>query len=210
MGWAGANSTANDTYTNSFTNGATPDIDSLGCLAFVLAAFPCIVFIGILRHQVNNVDLEVYDLQVLNTRAALLLPLFAIMIAISAAAPSTFVALLVPEAILESVCMYSFLGLVVSNTGSPYGAIKFMQTSDRTEPCCECQKGAAKACYERVLLAMKQYVFVRPVVVLASSTIWYTATVRNNPMFHILTLVATLQTFYMVRYRVALTLDPTL
>ena len=92
--------------------------------AFSMAYVPCIVFGSILLRQHSVIDPAIYDLQILNMRSSLLLPLFAIMIAFCVSEPRLFGAFLVPEAILESVTVYAFLALVVSNRGGSSSIIK--------------------------------------------------------------------------------------
>ena len=172
-------------------------IDIIGLSALVLCFFPLLIFFGILVKQYGYYDSDLYPLQILNIRTAIILPVFAIFLCISVFFPYTFHIWDTIEAILEGYCVMSFHAMVVLNCGGPGSVIKFLENSDRVL-CFSFQKKKPKSCYRRVYTAIWQFTYIRPIIVFTSTLAFYVF--HAQIIFQLIQGICFLQTFYMVSF----------
>lgn len=168
-------------------------IDIVGaCLTLV----PVICYFYILRTQYNMRKEGTLRLQVLNCRAVIGVPIYAVFVFISLIFPQGYNAFNIPIAAFEGYSFYCFFSLVVTNLGGPSETVRYIQ--DANNPIC-CTKLFCSSCcptdsarfYARVLSALFHFVTTRMVVVCLSVIIFYALpTTAGKLIFVVLQLVS--------------------
>lgn len=141
----------------------------IGFLLFLLVLISyCMVF----RNQWNYRKVETYRLQVLSTRVALFLPVYAFFILISLLVPSSFQLLEILISIAEGLSFYSFFALIVENLGGPTETVKYMRLQNR-DLFLNCNKCFCPSDYyiffNRVKIALFHTLVTRSIIVLFMS-----------------------------------------
>jgi hypothetical protein len=126
----------------------------------------------VFRNQWKYRKVETYRLQVLSTRVALFLPLYAFFILISLLVPESFQVLEILISIAEGLSFYSFFALIVENLGGPLETVKYMKLQDK-DLFLSCNKCFCPSdfyiFFNRVKMALFHTLVTRSVVVLFMS-----------------------------------------
>lgn len=99
------------------------------CAPFLAVTISSFVFV--VWWQFRRLDNEINRLIILNTRLALFLPLYGILIYVSLAVPVLYLAFEVPIALIEGYSFYLFFVLMVTNLGGPTETVNYLNASNK-------------------------------------------------------------------------------
>ncbi len=152
-----------------------------------ICVFTWISFIGVVFKQHGFLKNETYRLQVLSTRCALALPIYATIVLFSLLYPHTFFALEVVVSLFEGYSFYCYFAFVVTNLGGPNSAVTTMKENGRQLCCSCCCPEDRAAVYNRTLWNEWHFIFTRTLVVLIATIF---KAFGNEKVFVVLSIIA--------------------
>jgi hypothetical protein len=112
--------------------------DKLGAMTFGFMLVPFLAYIIVVRLQWGYAENSNYRKTVLATRAALFLPMYAILMWIPILAPDAFMAFSVLINLMEAYSFYTFFSLITYNLGGPAATVNTMIQSGKEYALCSC------------------------------------------------------------------------
>lgn len=112
--------------------------DKLGAITFGFMLVPFLAYIAVVRLQWGYAENGNYRQTVLATRAALFLPLYAILMWIPILAPDSFTAFSVLINLVEGYSFYTFFSFIIQNLGGTAATVKTMIESGKEYFICSC------------------------------------------------------------------------
>jgi hypothetical protein len=168
------------------------DVTGLIFFLIILAAFFLIFYVQYRRHLVGTERLVV-----LNTRTATFLPLYALFMLISLAAPQTLAAMTVPIAIVEAYSFYCFFTMIVTNLHGPAGAVAAFKGTGKELCCCNpCCPADHVKYYQKLLWALFHFMVTRVIVITIAAIAFYTHSKPGKLLYVVLNVVGTVILFY--------------
>lgn len=170
------------------------DIRALVCFFFTLYIIIC--YFIVFNSQYKNITAQNSRLVVLNSRVALHLPIYAVLIYISLLAPEAFHAIDIFISIYEAYSFYAFFTLIVTNLGGPTNAVELFKGPDQLA-CCNsiCTSDRTKF-YNKTRHALFHFLFTRVFIVTAAAIAHYSHTSAGDTLSTILRLVSAVILFY--------------
>lgn len=162
----------------------------LSIIGAVLFAVPLFSYFLVLNLQYSKLKEGSFRLQILSTRAASCLPVYALIMFLSLVRPDAYTALEVPIAIFEGYSFYCFVALVVENLGGPLQTVKHMRGNGKDLCCTCCCPTDRENFYNRVLSGVFHFLTTRTVVTLVSVICDYSGTKLGKKLYIIFSLVA--------------------
>jgi hypothetical protein len=151
------------------------DVYSMVGIGLCLVTF--ISFGRVAWHQYNYVKKfpVAFRMAVLSLRAAAVIPGFAICYWLSLLIPEIYAGMQLPEAFLQAYCVFCFFALIAFYVGGPTKCVEVFRTSSHTFPDClfGCMNRTPERCYYHAYLAVWQFMFIRPFVVVAVIVAFY-------------------------------------
>lgn len=137
--------------------------------ACLLLIIPFVTYYSIFRAQYLILQQKTLHLQILSTRAAILLPIYSTLMFISFITPPSYEPIQVVISIGEGYSLLCLFALIVENFGSPDACISKLESNDRQPFCwCLCYSPSMPVFYASVSWALLHALFTRPILVLAA------------------------------------------
>lgn len=159
--------------------------------------FPWVTFYFLVRSQHSMVEHETYRLQVLSTRTAFCLPVYATFLYAALLEPKIYEALLVIISFVEGYTFYCFTTLLVVNMGGPTETVRAMKQRNDSLCCtkyccsiCQCWSEDKTKFYRGAVSAMWHFWITRTAIVLLGTFAYYTGTDIGHIVYVVFTLVA--------------------
>ena len=171
--------------------------DELGAISSVFCLFPSLIYFFIVRSQFAQIEQDTYRVQVLSTRVALCLPLYAILLYIALLDAEAYEALMVVVTVIEGYAFYCFFSLLVINMGGPTETVRAMKQDNNTlccikmccAPCsCCCPKDITKF-YNQASMLIWHFMITRSIVICFGAVCFYTGTTVGHALYVVSALV---------------------
>lgn len=164
--------------------------DILTVVAIFLVAVPCLAYLMVLNIQFAKLKEGSYRLQILSTRAASCIPIYAMIIFISFIRPDAYVALNAPIAIFEGYSFYCFIAFVVENLGGPAGAVSRLKSNGKDLCCTCCCPSDRSNFYQRMSSGVFHLLTSRSIITLVSVIFYYSHSEVGKKIYIVLSLIA--------------------
>jgi hypothetical protein len=135
-----------------------------------------VAYVMIAYRQFSYLQPSTYRLTVLSTRTALLLPLCAFFIYISAIYPSSYVMLMVLITAIEGYCLYAFFALLTANLGGPNAVVELVSKSQRALLCYFCLPNEPAQFFRLTVWATFHLIATRTVLSVIAAICFYADT----------------------------------
>ena len=163
-------------------------VNAAGAVFFIVAI---VVYLLILKLQHGNLSSGSYNLSVISTRLAMVLPLYAFFIFIALVAPASYVVMIIFVTLIEGYSLYCFTYLIVTNLGGPAKAVKLMQ-EEQNKLCCPCT-GCCPTDRERFYIRLKwcmyHMVYTRTILSIIAAVCFYSGSTAGHALYSVLSAV---------------------
>lgn len=158
------------------------------CLAFTLV--PIVAFALCVYAQYINIQKKTYRLTVLCIRTALFLPLYALLMLLSAIYPQVYVILIVLITIIEGYSFYCFFALITTNLGGPAATVDLMYQSQRKLFCSCCCPSDSAIFYQKTTWAIFHLFITRSILSALSAVCFYAQNPSGKAAYTILNTIS--------------------
>ena len=161
-------------------------MDIAGAVGLILFVLIWVAYIFVVIFQYYQCSEETERLVILNLRAALFLPIYALIMFLAILKPSSLAGLNILITFFEGYSFYSFYSLIIYNLGGPAKAIEAFGSVEKDLACCHgyCPKDPT-AYYRRTLWSLFHFLVTRTLLIIASTISAYGA--KNASLGHVLT-----------------------
>ena len=171
-------------------------LDHVDKVCAILMMVPVLAYLILLRGQYLNLQKKTYRLTVLCVRAALFLPLYAILMYLYVLAPDLYVIMMVAITVVEGYSFYCFLTLITTNLGGPAATVDLMYQSQRPLVCNCCCPSDSAVFYRKTTWAIFHLFITRSVLSVISLVCFISNTKAGKLSFVFLNCISAAILFY--------------